>query len=153
MFESKERFESKREPSSEATPIEDLLNPKDSAREQVVIPERLEVPKDGDGMFLHFKGGKYPMKGYPNVSALTSASQVKKVIAYSLDIIAESFWLILPLLALKRKKLLALFIQWLDKTELAKHFLVPNRYCKSGRELYRVMESVLSLRNIHRSEE
>lgn len=138
--------------STESTPIEDILIPKAAILEQVVVPERLEVPKDSEGMFLHFKGGKYPMKGYPNQSAVTSAAMVKKLIVYTFDIIANSFWLLVPFLLFKRKKVGKLFIRWIDKTELAKHFLVPNRYCQSGREMYRAMEKVFAKKNIHDQE-
>lgn len=97
----------------------------------------LEKPVDfsqSEGIFCWIKGWKYPLKGYPYPPCVDAVATVKRLFFLGSGFF-KKFWFIF-LIPFLTKNLVRLFIHYADFV-LGFYYLTPNRYCISGRELYR----------------
>jgi len=100
---------------------------------EVVIIKELKY--DDLGISCWVEGQKYPMKGYPLPHSVDAAMVVKRALIDGLRIFSSLSGLVYCLF--HWKKILANFVDF-SNIVLVRFYLKPEKYCRSGREVYRV---------------
>jgi len=97
------------------------------------MPERIIEEIDTSqpkGIFTYIKGEPFPYPGYPHPEPLRTIAGIKRIVMATIKYF--------PFLFLFRKRFKKWF-KFISKRMLSRCLLKPNRYCRSGRELYRVI--------------
>lgn len=109
-----------------------------------------EYPEEG-GIHVFISGRKYPTNGYPFEEIVRAVDNLKRVVISGTRLLAAKpirYFLVI-LAILPKKILLSLFDNIIDELERMSSRMInwwilrPERYCTSGREIYRVGEEMI----------
>lgn len=109
-----------------------------------LVTEKVNFPPQG-GIEIFYRGHKYPSKGFPFPEATRATNLVKKTILGLVNFLNSPIKYLLPILILFPKR-------WMDriiltavenfvnftKETLEIYYFKPERFCVSGREIYKV---------------
>jgi len=95
--------------------------------------ESIDISKP-KGTFTYLKGINIPFKGYIYPYPVRAAGMVKRVLKATIELIGNKKWLLL----IRPKKWIKWFNSYADRA-FEPYRIKENRFCKSGREIYRVI--------------
>jgi len=95
------------------------------------------------GLYTYFAGAKYPINGIPLEPAVYAVCVIKKMVINSLRFVKKFPYIAILFLISPIKKFLWTMFLSIANISLYPYLLEPNRYCPSGRELYRAGMKVL----------
>lgn len=112
--------------------------------------ERAEYPADG-GILCHYKGMKYPKKGFPYPEAVMAVNMLKKNLKTALSVVGKATVIPLVVFAIlpwgmKKKALARVLGSYVELADniFVSHYLQPDRYCKAAKEVWRFMAIALN---------
>lgn len=105
--------------------------------------DKAEYPPEG-GILCHYKGMKYPKKGFPYPEAVLAGNMLKKNFKTVLSVVSKATAIPIAVFAilpwcLKKKALARMLTSYAELADniFGPHYLQPSRYCKAAKEVWR----------------